>query len=248
MRKIFFKNRNIYGKIIGFGILALAMIFASFLIGMMLSIQCEAIEVQNYYDFDDGETGSIVKTSHTYYSGGVNSAILTNEDNFGVSDSTIFDVIISGKPNTPPKAPSISGTKMGTKGEFYDYTFMSIDEDGDDLQYFIEWSDESSNITDFYPNATEVIKSHRFSEAGIYFISAHAFDNQSESETTDYKVLIDVWWVKEIGLFIDEDANGVYEKLLSNSTGELTDTKQRSDGKYLIDSMLYFMLFFQDVE
>ncbi len=185
--------------------------------------------------FGDGETGSGVTTSHTFDSEGVYSVTLTVTDNIGAVDSTTFDVTVAAKPNTPPDAPIISGTKMGTKDESYDYTFLSIDDDGDDLQYIIEWSDESTSTTDFYPNATEATEPHSFGMAGVYVISAYAYDNETASGTTEFEVLIDAWWVKEIGLLLDEDANGVYEKFLSNSTGELTDSEQNDDGKYLID-------------
>ena len=188
------------------------------------------------WDFGDGETDSGETTTHTYESEGIYSVELTVEDNLGATDSTTFDVTISAKPNTPPEAPTITGTKMGTKDVPYDYTFVSTDEDDDDLSYDIDWGDETTPLpTDFYPSGTDVVESHSFSLAGVYIISASAYDNETSSGTTEFEVLIDAWWVKEIGLLLDYDANGVYEKFLSNSTDVETDTNHRSDGKYLID-------------
>jgi len=190
--------------------------------------------IEYAWTFGDGKTGTGVTTTHTYTAEGVYSVTLTVKDNILAFDIDTFNVIIS-IPNSPPSAPVISGPTMGTKEESYDYTFKSIDTDDDDLSYNISWGDTETSTTTFYPNATEATASHSWDTAGVYTINAHAYDSKTVSGNTKYVVLIDAWWVKDIGYLLDYDANGVYEKFYSNSTDEETNTEQRNDGKYLID-------------
>jgi len=204
----FTKNKNSNGKIIGIGILVCTMIMTVFLIKIML------ITPIGTYEF-------VIEPSL-----GKDFSYTT------ASDTKIVEISI---PNTPPYAPVISGTMMGKKGESYDYEFVSIDIDGDDLQYNITWGDGNSNTTNFYPNATVVTKSHSFSIAGVYKISVYAFDNNTKSNTTFFEVLISACWVKEKGYLIDYDGDEVYEMFYSNATDGETDTEKRKDGKYLVN-------------
>jgi hypothetical protein len=125
---------------------------------------------------------------------------------------------------------------MGTKNDTYEYTFVSIDEDDDDLKYNISWGDTISSTAGPNQSGIEALANHSWSiaGAGIYTITAYADDDKAISGITEFVVLIDVWWVKDIGYIIDYDADGTYEKFFSNSTSEETETGM-SDGKYLID-------------
>ena len=43
--------------------------------------------------------------------------------------------------NDPPNKPVISGNTNGKAGNVYEYTFITIDPDGDDICYFTDWGD-----------------------------------------------------------------------------------------------------------
>ena len=43
--------------------------------------------------------------------------------------------------NEPPNKPVISGETYGKAGNVYEYTFITVDPDGDDIWYFTEWGD-----------------------------------------------------------------------------------------------------------
>jgi hypothetical protein len=43
--------------------------------------------------------------------------------------------------NDPPNKPIISGETYGKAGNAYEYTFITVDPDGDDIWYFTEWGD-----------------------------------------------------------------------------------------------------------
>jgi len=80
-------------------------------------------------------------------------------------------------PNTPPGIPNISGPINGKAGTPYDYTFMSIDPDGDNVSYYIRWGD--GNLTpwsDFQPSGTPYFDNHIWIEEGNYIIKAKAKD------------------------------------------------------------------------
>ena len=48
---------------------------------------------------------------------------------------------ITAVANEPPYAPIINGPTYGKTGTEYNYTFSTIDPDGDDVYYYIHWGD-----------------------------------------------------------------------------------------------------------
>ena len=85
--------------------------------------------------------------------------------------------------NIPPTAPIISGPEGGAVEEFYEYNFVSTDENLDDVYYFIDWGD--GNIEEWvgpYASGEEATISHKWSEIGDYEIQAKTRD-ESENES-----------------------------------------------------------------
>lgn len=85
----------------------------------------------------------------------------------------------------PPDPPSITGPTSGTAGEGYDYTFVSIDPDGDDVYYWINWGEWGWNAPTVewigpYESGEEVTVSHAWSKESNpdepYVIKAKAKD------------------------------------------------------------------------
>jgi chitodextrinase len=192
--------------------------------------------ITNYsWDFGDGSIGYGASITHVYSGTGEYIVTLTVTDDDGAKGYDTTSVVIT-VPNIPPGAPVISGPKMGTKNDTYKYTFVSIDDDNDSLSYNITWGDGLEDETEQFDSDEPAPANHswKIAGAGIYTITAYADDDKAISGITEYVVLIDVWWVKDIGYIIDYDANGIYEKFFSNSTSEETETGM-SDGKYLID-------------
>jgi hypothetical protein len=75
-----------------------------------------------------------------------------------------------------PNKPNIVGPNKGKSGIEYNYTFNSIDPDGDDIKYIINWGDNTSYTTDFNPSGTNVTISHTWATKGRYTITAKAED------------------------------------------------------------------------
>jgi len=86
--------------------------------------------------------------------------------------------------NQPPGAPDITGPINGKAGEEQEYTIVSTDPDGDDIYYYINWSDGTNTIyIGPYESDEEVSISHTWEEKGTYIIKVKAWDYyQAESE------------------------------------------------------------------
>ena len=82
-------------------------------------------------------------------------------------------------PNAP-EAPSIDGETNGKAGVEYDYTFCSIDPNGDDVYYYTEWGDgEFEDWFGPYDSGEEVVVSHSWDEQDTYTIRARAKDTDN---------------------------------------------------------------------
>jgi hypothetical protein len=76
----------------------------------------------------------------------------------------------------PPFAPSIIGPTQGKAGEEYEYTFRSIDPNGDNIFYYISWGDGTdTGWIGPYTSGESITLSHTWSK-GEYKISAKAKD------------------------------------------------------------------------
>jgi len=80
------------------------------------------------------------------------------------------------KNSHPAYPPIINGPSRGKLGIEYDYILNSIDLDGDDVKYIINWGDTNANTTDFNPSGTYITVSHTWATKGIYMIIAKAED------------------------------------------------------------------------
>jgi hypothetical protein len=98
-----------------------------------------------------------------------------------------------GIPNEPPEAPDIDGPNEGTGGEELTWTFHSDDPNGDQLKYFIDWGDETTDETDCYPSCTPVNVSHTYPKGqGKYTIKAYAQEcpDGEVSDVSEFEVSI----------------------------------------------------------
>jgi len=100
--------------------------------------------------------------------------------------------------NIPPSEPNISGPASGNPGEDIEYTFVATDPNSDELQYYIQWGDGTTqDWTSPYASGEEVKLSHQWS-SGTYFIKAKVKDSsgaesayaQLEISIPRYKVVI----------------------------------------------------------
>lgn len=174
------------------------------------------------------------KTTHTFNTEGIFKVTLQVKNNNNSTDTDQINITISNKINNPPTKPIITCTNIGTQNTTITLTIVSTDLDNDYLQYNISWGDLQKTSSEFLSSGVTAHTSHKWSNAGIYTITAYAFDNKTKSETTSFTILIDVYFVTKIGYLLDTNSDGSYDIFHYNNTGLETKTKQTKDG-YLLD-------------
>jgi len=90
-----------------------------------------------------------------------------------------FDDIIMSQltGNQPPIAPTITGATKGKVKVATSYNFTTIDPDGDEVSYFIDWGDGTNNSwIGPYLSGDLIPISHSWSKKGTYTIQAKAKD------------------------------------------------------------------------
>ncbi len=192
--------------------------------------------ITNYtWNFGDETTGYGDVTTHAYADPGEYIVTLTVTDNEGATDDDTITVVIS-KPNIPPTAPEVDGISTGTQNSEYIYSAVSTDADNGTIQYIFDWGDSETTTTDFLPNGTATTQTHNWTTAGEYTISVKAYDNEMESGTTKYTVLIDMWLIDDEikGYLVDEDGDGTYDSFHNDISNQNSDVDY-DNGKYLID-------------
>jgi len=82
-----------------------------------------------------------------------------------------------GRDNLPPNSPNINGPTSGKTGNEYDYTFITLDPEGDDVYYLIDWGDGSVDewVGPYGSNELAII-SHSWSEQGNFTIRTRSKD------------------------------------------------------------------------
>ena len=92
--------------------------------------------------------------------------------------------------NNPPNKPIIVGPISGKIGEYYNFTFSSVDLNGDSIQFYIEWGD-GNEWTEFIESGEEITLSHIWEDNNNYIIRAKAKDIfDAESDWTTLEIII----------------------------------------------------------
>ncbi len=91
--------------------------------------------------------------------------------------STLATLAQSMIPSKPPNQPIITGPTTGLEGEEYEYIFTTIDPEGNDVYYYIEWGDNTnSSWLGPYNSGESGEAFHKWSEPGDYNIRVQAMD------------------------------------------------------------------------
>lgn len=142
------------------------------------------------WGFGDGNTSDEQNPTYIYDKAGNFTVTLTVTDS---EDITIRDstwALILGD-NYPPSTPIIDGSISGKPGVNYEFTFISTDDDNDDLYYIIDWGDGEEEEIGVFPSETKAHANHSWVKKGNYTIRAKARDTynaESEWGTFDVKM------------------------------------------------------------
>ena len=84
-------------------------------------------------------------------------------------------ILVKNIPNIPPNTPTITGETNGAIQTSYDYIIQTTDPDQDDVQYHIDWGDDTT-ITGLNESGKEIIVSHTWNKKGTYSVKVKAVD------------------------------------------------------------------------
>jgi hypothetical protein len=93
-------------------------------------------------------------------------------------------------PNNPPEAPTIEGPTSGNAKTPYNYSFNSIDPDGDEVYFYIKWGDGHVEVWEGpYASSEDFEISHTYAKQDTFTIEAKARDEKGfESNFTTLNV------------------------------------------------------------
>lgn len=141
-----------------------------------------------FSDEDEWHNDSGATPTHTYSEPGRYNISLRVFDNEGISNiNTTFALI--AKLNSPPSQPEATGPQNGTQNVSYNFTVVSIDEDGDEIKYTMDWGDGNTTESDFLPSGTPFNVAYKWKNSGGYKIKITADDN-STITTEDFTIEI----------------------------------------------------------
>ena len=92
----------------------------------------------------------------------------------------------------PPSAPAIKGPARGKKGVSYNFTFNSLDPDGDDVSYYVDWGDGCMEDWDGpHASGVDFEISHSFPFEKTFTIEVKAKDTfDFESDWSEFEISI----------------------------------------------------------
>jgi hypothetical protein len=127
--------------------------------------------------FGPFSSGVTATASHTWATPGTYLVRGRARDLFHATSnwSDLLTVVILD--DHPPSSPTISGESHGRKGIPYLYKFLATDADGDDISYYIDWGDNTSDgWLGPYASGTQISVRHTWTLEGSYTIRAKAKD------------------------------------------------------------------------
>lgn len=121
-------------------------------------------------------------------------------EQFGWGDwSTLYSLHHMNNENNPPQMPRITGPKNPKIGKPATYTVQSIDQDNDDMYYFISWGDNTTEEwAGPYQSEEQVTFNHTWNTKNQYQIKVRAKD---EHGLTSEWATLDVALPKTKGFF-----------------------------------------------
>ena len=122
-------------------------------------------------------SGEKISTIILWFYEGVYELRVKAVDLYGKSSEWSDPLMVTMKNHIPPNKPTINGPRNGKAGIEYEYTFNSIDPEGDNISYCINWGDGSGwNYFGPYSSGEEITLRHKWSISLIYMIRAFVED------------------------------------------------------------------------
>ena len=115
--------------------------------------------------------GNPIQVCHTWLHAGIYYITAKAKDEGGIEGSWSDPFEITIVENQAPLKPEINGPKSGTANQLYEWTFQSIDPDGDDMEFYICWGGTCvGRWYGPYESGEVVTKGYTYLEEGTYQI------------------------------------------------------------------------------
>ena len=144
-----------------------------------------------HWSFGDNTYSDEQNPTHIYTQEGNYTVTLTVTDNTSnTSTDTTFAWI--QETNSPPNKPNIDGPTRGSSYEYYEYTFITIDSDGNQIWYFVDWDDNMyTGWLGPYSSNTKITAGHTWYAHATFTIKCKAKDVYGkESEWAEFNIKI----------------------------------------------------------
>jgi hypothetical protein len=151
-----------------------------------VTIDPDGDPISYMFDWGDGNfsewlepipSGEIIYESHAWSVFGDYEVRVIARDIWGLVSNWSDAIVISIVENQPPANPTIKGPSSGKGGKIYKFTFVSTDQEGHDIYYYIDWDDGlNTGWIGPYNSGKDITLNHSWNKKGEYFIKAWAKD------------------------------------------------------------------------
>jgi hypothetical protein len=128
----------------------------------------------------------------------------TTSSGVGLADVWLIKTDEYGCISNPPNTPTITGETNGAIQTSYNYTIFTTDPDQDDVQYYINWGDNTTTITGLLESGEEIVVSHIWNNKGTFSVKIKAIDEYyAESDWASLTVTMPCSYNKLIPQFLE---------------------------------------------
>ncbi len=147
------------------------------------SIDSDGTIVKYVWNFGDGsDEAEGMTVTYTYedpYDYYVTLTVYDDDGGFHTNDTVAFVI----EPNDPPEQPILGGPTVFSEENTPMFTIISDDPNEDDLDYTIEWGDDTKTTSDVsLPSGTHFSAAHQYDEPGTYTIRGTVTDGEFTEE------------------------------------------------------------------
>jgi hypothetical protein len=158
--------------------------------------------------YSSGETGT---GSHIWTMLGTYNVKVKARDVWDAGSNWSEALVVTITDNNPPNTPDISGSAEGTPGNQYLYNILTVDPEGQNIYYFVDWGDNTTTgWLGPYVSGTEIHVTHSWAAEGTYTIKAKAKDTMDAESAwgtldvvmpTEYKFSFNAFLEHLLGMF-----------------------------------------------
>lgn len=112
--------------------------------------------------------------SPVYFDGAVDDIRIFSRP---LSNKEVKDIYEESSINHPPHKPTVTGPSNGKVGRRYSYSISTIDPDGDDVSYYIDWGDGAEKTCRGpFPSGERITFFHSWNSNGDFIVQVNAQD------------------------------------------------------------------------